>query len=82
MGYRTLNSVKRELRSYGMRECYTQGGCNIMYCGSLAIRLINDYTAETWTHYDTESGTIIHYDSIEEKNTAVLEMGLEALGVI
>lgn len=82
MADKTLNGVKRELRQHGMRECYTRGGCNIIYCGSLAIRLINEYTVETWNPHETESGTIVHYDSIADKNNAVLAMGLEALGVI
>ena len=77
-----FTNVKRVLRSYGMRECYTEGGANILYCGFLAIRLINDYTVETWNPHETESGTIVHYDSIADKNNAVLSMGLEALGVI
>lgn len=79
---RTLNSVKRELRINGARECYTRGGANILYCGFLAIRIINDYTVETWNPHETESGTIVHYDSIADKNNAVLSMGLESLGVI
>lgn len=82
MIHRTINNIKRELRFYGMREFYTPGGCNIMYCGPLAIRLINDYTVEVWNPRKTESGTIVHYDSITDKNNAVLSMGLEALGVI
>ena len=79
---RTLNSVKRNLRISGAREFYTRGGANILYCGPLAIRIINDYTVETWNSHETESGTIVHYDSIADKNDAILSMGLEALGVI
>ena len=78
----SFTDVKRVLRSYGMRECYTQGGANILYCGFLAIRIVNDYTIETWNPHETESGTIVHYDSIVDKNSAVLSMSLEALGVI
>lgn len=78
----SINSVKRELRSYGMQEAYTQGGANILYCGEIAIRLINDYTVETWNLNETSSGTIHHFDSIFFKNNSILEMGLEALGVV
>lgn len=78
----TLNNVKRELRSHGMREAYTPGGANILYCGEIAIRLINDYTIETWNSSETSSGTIQHFDSIFFKNNAILEMGLEGLGAI
>lgn len=78
----SINSVKRELRSYGMREAYTQGGANILYCGDIAIRLINDYTIETWNSSETSSGIIQHFDFISFKNNAILEMGLEGLGVI
>lgn len=77
-----FQNTKRALRSYGMRECYTQGGANILYCGPLAIRIINDYTIETWNPHETESGTIVHYDSITDKNNAVLLMGLESMGII
>lgn len=75
-------TIKRKLRHYGMRECYTPGGCNIVYCGRTAFRLINDYTMEVWNPFDTESGTIVHYDSMNERNEALLEMGLESMGVI
>lgn len=78
----SINSVKRKLRSYGMREVYTQGGSNILYCGYIAIRIINDYTVETWSTHETNSGTINTYDSIAQKNEAVLEMGLLGLQVI
>lgn len=78
----SINSVKRELRSHGMREAYTQGGANILYCGEIAIRLIGDYTIETWNSSEASSGTIQHFDSIFFKNNAILEMGLEGLGVI
>lgn len=78
----SINSVKRKLRSYGMREAYTQGGANILYCGPIAIRIISDYTVETWTPSDTNSGTINTYDSIEQRNEAVLEMGLIGLQAI
>lgn len=77
-----LNNVKRTLRAYGMREAYTQGGANILYCGQIAIRLINDYTIEMWNTSETSSGAIQHFDSIEEKNNAIIELGLEALGAI
>lgn len=75
-------TIKRKLRCYGMRECYTQGGSNILYCGYTAFRLINDYTMEVWNHFESTSGTIIHYDSINQRNEALLEMGMESMGVI
>ncbi len=78
----SINSVKRELRSYGMREAYTKGGANILYCGETAIRLINEYSIETWNPHETLSGEIQHFDTIYEKNNVVLELGLESLGVI
>lgn len=78
----SLNSVKRKLRCYGMREAYTPGGANILYCGFIAIRIINDYTVETWTPSETISGTINTYDSINQRNEAVLEMGLLGLQAI
>nr|DAP86917.1 MAG TPA: hypothetical protein [Caudoviricetes sp.] len=78
----SINNIKRKLRSYGMREAYTQGGANILYCGFIAIRIISDYTVETWTVSETHSGTINTYDSIEQRNEAVLEMGLLGLQAI
>lgn len=78
----SLINIKRELRSYGMREAYTQGGANILYCGAIAIRIINDYTVETWTPSETNSGTINTYDTITQCNEAILEMGLAGLQVI
>lgn len=78
----SLNTVKRELRSYGMREAYTQGGANILYCGYIAIRIINDYTVETWTVGETVSGTINIYDTIAQRNEAILDMGLIGLQAI
>lgn len=65
-----------------MREAYTQGGTNILYCGHIAIRLINDYTVETWTVGETASGTINTYNTIAQRNEAILEMGLLGLMVI
>ena len=79
---RTINSVKRELRLHGMREAYTKSRANILYCGFIAIRIINEYTVETWTIGETNSGTINTYDTIAQKNEAVLEMGLLGLQVI
>lgn len=79
---KTLNNIKRELRSYGMREAYTAGGSNIIYCGPIAVRLINDYAFETWEPADTSSGTVQYFNSIEEKNNALSDLCLEALGVI
>lgn len=78
----SLNSIKRKLRCYGMLESYTLGGVNILYCGFIAIRIINDYTVEVWTPSETNSGTINTYDSINQRNEAVLEMGLSGLQVI
>lgn len=78
----SINNVKHVLRAYGMREAYTQGGANILYCGHVAIRLINDYTIEMWDPSETSSGYIQDFDSIEEKNNVILELGLEALGAI
>lgn len=78
----SFNNVKRKLRSYGMREAYTQGGANILYCGYIAIRIINDYTVETWTVDETTSGTINTYDTIGQRNEAVFDMGLIGLQVI
>lgn len=78
----SIQMIKRKLRHYGMRECYTLGGCNILYCGYTAFRLINDYTMEVWCPFETESGTIIHYNSLSERNEALLEMGLESMGVL
>ena len=74
--------VKRLLRAYGMRECYTPGGANILYCGYTAFRLINDYCMEVWNPFDTQSGTINYYESLAERNFALYEMGLESMGVI
>ena len=78
----SIINVKRRLRSYGMREAYTQGGANILYCGHIAIRLINDYTVETWTVGESVSGTINTYETIAQCNEAVLEMGLLGLKAI
>ena len=78
----TTNNVKRVLRHWGMCECYTPGGCNIVYCGYTAFRLINDYTMEVWCPFETESGTINHYNSLSERNEALLEMGLESMGAL
>lgn len=78
----SIHRVKRLLRSHGMRECYTSGGANILYCGHTAFRLINDYTMEVWCPFETESGTINHYDSLSERNEALLEMGLESMGAL
>lgn len=78
----TLQRAKRELRAYGMRECYTPGGCHIMYCGYTAFRLINDYAMEVWNPFETQSGVINYYESLEERNLALYKMGLESMGVI
>lgn len=77
-----LNEVKRILRSYGMKEEYTcgeDGGSNILYCGSIAFRLINDYSYEWWPHYLQSSGTVVNCESAEDMLTAILSEGLIAL---
>ena len=74
-----LNAIKRILRSYGMKEEYTAGGANILYCGALAFRLINDYTYEWWPHYSQSSGTIVACESIEDMCLNILCEGLIAL---
>ena len=74
-----LNEVKRILRSYGMKEEYTSGGADILYCGALAFRLINDYTYEWWPHYAQSSGTIVVCESVEDALLALLSEGLIAL---
>ena len=77
-----LCRVRRSLQAFGMREAVTAGGAHILYCGPLAIRLINDYTLETWNHYETNSGTITHYDTHKQLCDAVNLMGLESMGII
>lgn len=79
---KTTSQIKRNLRHYGMRECYTPGGANILYCHCTAIRLINDYTTEVWDPFNQSSGTIMHYDTPTQRNEAIELMGLESLGVI
>ena len=77
-----LNEVKRILRRYGMKEEQTageRGGANILYCGSIAFRLINEYTYEWWPHYTQSSGTIVVCDSIEDALLNILSEGLIAL---
>lgn len=77
-----LNDVKRILRSYGMKEEYTAGiggGANILYCGALAFRLINDHTYEWWPHYEQSSGTIVVSESVEDMLMCLLSEGLIAL---
>ena len=77
-----IHTVKRRLRHYGMRECYTPGGCNIIYCGHTAFRLINDYCMELWCPFDTASGVIEYYDGLEERNTTLFILGMESLGAL
>lgn len=74
-----LNEVKRILRSYGMKEEYTAGGANILYCGALAFRLISDYSYEWWPHYERSSGTIVVCESVEDALMGLLSEGLIAL---
>ena len=74
--------VKRLLRAYGMRECYTPGGANILYCGHTAFRLINDYCVEIWNPFNTESGTITYFNSLAERNLTLLFLGLESMGAL
>lgn len=78
----SLCRARRCLRASGMREAVTGGGVHILYCGPLAMRLINDYTLETWNPYETRSGTIIHYDTHTQLCDAMLLMGLESMGII
>ena len=78
----SLCRARRCLRASGMREAITEGGAHILYCGPLAMRLINDYTLETWNRYETSSGTIKHYYTHEQLCDAMLLMGLESMGVI
>ena len=74
--------VKRLLRSYGMRDCYTSGGANILYCGHTAFRLISDYCMEIWNPFKTESGTITYYNTLAERNLTLLFLGLESMGTL
>ena len=74
--------VKRLLRSYGMRECYTSGGANILYCGHTAFRLISDYCMEIWNPFKTESGAIVYYNTLEERDLTLLFLGLESMGIL
>lgn len=46
------------------------------------MRLVNDYTLETWNRYEASSGTITHYDTHKQLCDAMLLMGLESMGVI
>ena len=63
-----------------MRECYTSGGANILYCGHIAFRLISDYCVEIWNPLETESGTITYYNTLAERNLTLLFLGLESMG--
>ena len=74
-----LNEVKRILRYHGMKEEYTGDGDNILYCGALAFRIINDYSYEWWPHYLQSSGHIVVFDSIEDALMNLLSEGLVAL---
>lgn len=78
----SLYRVRRCLRASGMREAFTEGGAHILYCGPLAMRLVNDYTLETWNCYEVSSGTITHYDTHKQLCDAMLLMGLESMGVL
>jgi len=78
----SLCRARRCLRASGMREAFTEGGAHILYCGPLAMRLVNDYTLETWNSYEAGSGTITHYDTHGQLCDAMLLMGLESLGVL
>lgn len=78
----TTIKVKRLLRSYGMNECYTPGGANILYCGNTAFRLISPYCMEVWNPHETSSGTINYYERLDERNLSLLLLGLESMGVI
>ena len=77
-----LQEVKRILRGYGMKEEYTCGegrGSNILYCGSIAFRLINEYTYEWWPYHLQSSGVIVNCESSEDMLTNILSEGLIAL---
>lgn len=78
----STSKVKRLLRSYGMRECYTSGGVNILYCGYTAFRLISDYCMEIWNPFKTESGTITYYNTLAERNLTLMYLGLESMEAI
>lgn len=78
----STSRVKRLLRSYGMRECYTSGGANILYCGYTAFRLISDYCVEIWNPFETESGTITYYNTLAERNLTLMYLGLESMGAL
>lgn len=82
ISYTSTPKVKRLLRAYGMRECYTPGGTNILYCGYTAFRLINDYCMEIWNPFETESGVINYYERLGERNLSLLLLGLESMGVL
>lgn len=79
---RAFVRARRCLRASGMREAVTAGGAHILYCGPLAMRVINDYTLETWNPYEVSSGVINHYDTHEQLCDAMLLMGLESMGII
>lgn len=74
-----IQEVKRILRGYGMSEEYTCGGSNILYCGSIAFRLINEYSYEWWPYHLQSSGTIVNCESVEDMLTTLLSEGLIAL---
>ena len=76
------NKVKHLLRTHGMKECYTSGGANILYCGYTAFRLISDYCMEIWNPFNTESGTITYYNTLSERNLTLLFLGLESMGAL
>lgn len=70
-----LNFVKRHLRKKGMKEEYTEGGANILYCGYMAFRLINEYSFEVWPHYERSSGNILVFESPEDMLVDLLITG-------
>lgn len=74
--------VKRLLRAHGMRECYTPGGANILYCGHTAFRLISDYCMEIWNPFNTDSGAITYFNSLAERNLTLLFLGMESMGAL
>lgn len=79
---RAFCRARRCLRASGMREAVTVGGAHILYCGPLAMRVVNDYTLEVWNPYEASSGVINHYDTHEQLCDAMLLMGLESMGII
>lgn len=77
-----MRKTIRALWLWGAREVYTFGGAHIIYCGQTAFRLINEYTMEIWSPYETNSGEIVHFNSLDEMNYTLYHLGMESLGVL